>query len=446
MYYEKQERELHLKDIIFAVLRQWRKIFVLALVFAVLLGGMKAVSIRQENGKSVDLTAYYQELETYEQTKMNKQQDLAWIQEKATKQRVYMQESVLMSLDPTNMYRATMEIYISDADELLAQQMLDTYRAAINGGAFFEEAAAQMGMEGKYFRELLTVSTKERTIGEQTRQHVTVVINYKDQEGVSRILELVNQRLDDTVSQVTESFGSHNLVKVAGQAVKCVDMAGVGASQWEGKERLSQYESALNSAKKALKELKEPIKPGAPKNVVRPSVEFAVVGALLGCVLGAAWGLLMILFGDRLYSATDLQGRYNIKLLGVVAGGKKKCFVDRWLDTLEGRIAEDTAQNEALMAVNVRSQCADADSLLLCGDVEAAKQLATRIGTALSPMAVLEAGDPVKESDALERLQQAKAVALVGVCGKDRYSGLAKTMELIHNLDKDLIGCIIVEN
>lgn len=445
MYYEKQERELHLKDIIFAVLHQWRKIFVLALVFAVLLGGMKAVSVRKKSAQTVDLTAYYQQLEEYEQTKTVKEQEQEWIEERLTNHRAYMQESVLMNLDPTNLYRAAMDFYIADADELYAQRILEVYRSAINNADFIDQAAAELELESKYLRELLTVSTKSVTVGEKTRQQVGVAVNYKDLEGVTRLLELVNQQLDNTAGQVTDSLGSHTLMKIQGFVGKCVDNSGVAAAQWAEKERLTDYEDAVNKVQKSLKGLDVPVKPAAPNNsVVRSAVKFAVIGGLLGGVLGAVWALMTILFGDKLYSASDLQGRYNVKLLGTVAGGKKKSGLDRWLDAREGRITEDTAQNDALLAVSIRSRCAD--EVLLCGDAEAAKGLAGRLSNALAPVTVLETGDPVKEPDALECLQQAKSIALVAVCGKDRYSHMAKIMELMHDLNKEFIGCIVVEN
>ena len=41
--YQNYEQEIDLKDLMFAVLRRWRPIILIAIIFAFLLGGFKAV-------------------------------------------------------------------------------------------------------------------------------------------------------------------------------------------------------------------------------------------------------------------------------------------------------------------------------------------------------------------------------------------------------------------
>ena len=55
------EQEIDLKDLMFAVLRKWRPIILIAIVFAVLLGGMKGAGALKQMKDSEYLAAKKQE-------------------------------------------------------------------------------------------------------------------------------------------------------------------------------------------------------------------------------------------------------------------------------------------------------------------------------------------------------------------------------------------------
>ena len=437
MTFEKQERELRLKDLVFGVLRRWRSVLVLALVCGLALGGFAFLKNRNANPQTADRTAYLQELERYQQQYTAKEYEVQWLSNRVEQYRTYMKQSVMMGIDPTAVCRAEVDIYIVGSDEELARRMLDDYRAALSDGAFVQSAAQTMGIESKYLWELITVSVKETVIGESTQRYINVVIDHSTLEGANQLLNLVADRIHGVEPAVQEALGTHTLELAVQEASIRVDTSNLAGRQWLEQERMSEYERTLASAEKALAALTPPAEPANPQAAGGNVVKLAVVGALLGGVLGCGWGVLAILFGDKLYSVSDLQGRYRVKILGSVAGKGKRCAIDKLLDRLEGRRSKDTPDNDALVAAITEKQL-DGGAGLLVGDGNRIADLAKRLGMTLT-------AQRLTDSEGLKQLECCDGVIVLCVCGKDRYSQMEKTMEMVENLGKKVYGCIVAE-
>jgi hypothetical protein len=398
----------------------------------VALGGLKFLAVKKSAAHPVDRTDYLKALEEYQQRSASLQQDVDYLREQTERQRIYMQESVMMGLDATEVCRGRLELSVLGADQETAYRMLERYRLALDQSEFLQNGGQQLQIEGKYLRELLSVTVSENGTDETAWQCLRIDVYHNHPEGANLLLTLVREQMQAVESQIRDELGAHTLDLVPLEAVVCVDNEALGSRQREQKKLLAFYESELAVSEEALSDLVQPVDPAcAAGNPVREGLTFAVIGALLGGVLACGWGVLAMLFGDRLYSATDLQGRYDIKLLGIVAGKGQRSLVDGWLDRLEGRIIKDTAQNDGLIQAITRSQAGEGTPLLLGpGDVTA--ELAKRLELSGT------------EFD-LKGLEDCDSVVLVAVCGESRYSQIGKTMELAADLGKRVIGCIVVE-
>ncbi len=441
MSYEKQERELHLKDMVFGVLRRWRSILVLALVLALVMGGLKWNSTRTSDALERERAEYQQLLLDYQNTLAAKDQEADWLRGLVERQRIYMAESMMMSLDPTGLYRGGMDLYIVDADEAYSQRMLEGYRAALEDGAFLSDLAASLDIQPKYLKEILSVSFYVRELGDEALQFVRVIVYHSNLDQATAMLRAVEDALTAATADVTDAYGQHALVRSEVQPIYCVDNE-IASRQWSEKERLTYYENALKKTLETIELLEEPNDPHLAATPVASGLQFGLIGLVLGLVLGCGLALLAVVFGDKLYSALDLSGRYDVKVLGTVAGIGKRPAVERLLDAMEGRVRQDDAQTNALLAAQIRSRCGQSDRLLLCGDEILARHLAEKLKDIPG---LAYCADPCNDETALQALCACDRVVLVGVCGKSRYSQLAKMMDLSKDLDKPLLGCIIAE-
>ena len=442
MDFERQERELRLKDMVFGVLRRWRSILVLALVCALVLGGWRFYRLQRHNVALQDRTAYLTAKEEYDHWFAAKQHEVRWLKDRIGQQQEYMEQSVMMGLDSTNVGRAELGLYVTAGDADLSRTILECYREAITDSAFIDSAARELGIESRYFRELLTITRQQSIEDVSVRQDncISVVIYHENLERVRTMLELVQTQLTAAEETVQAKMGDHTLQQVLTGPGMMVDNVELAGRQWAEKQRLSAYETALTNLEKSSTSWVAPLDPaGSMANPLRGTVKWAILGCLLGGALGCGLAVLAVLFGDKLYSATDLQGRYRLRILGCVAGSGKRCLIDRWLDRLEGRTIQDTPQNHRRLALLVK-KLAGTDRILLWGCEDLTQSLNSRLGLS---MTVTQ--HPLDTPEALEQLENCDGVIIVAVCGVDRYSEIRKTMELAADLGKKNLGCIVAE-
>ena len=102
------EQEIDLKDLMFAVLRKWRPIIVIAVVFAVLLGALKTVKgIRQlgdEEYVKKNQDTYVMNLDQYNSTKGRLEKEIENLQQNIESQQEYKDHSILMNINPYDEY------------------------------------------------------------------------------------------------------------------------------------------------------------------------------------------------------------------------------------------------------------------------------------------------------------------------------------------------------
>lgn len=110
------EQEIDLKDLMFAVLRKWRPIILIAIVFAVLLGGMKGAGALKQMKDSEYLAAKQQEydnsMDQYAISKASLEKEVENIKASLESQNEYMEKSVLMNINPYDEYVTAAAFYV----------------------------------------------------------------------------------------------------------------------------------------------------------------------------------------------------------------------------------------------------------------------------------------------------------------------------------------------
>ena len=87
------EQEIDLKDLMFAVLRRWRPIIIIAVLFAVLLGGLKTVKgigqLSDEEYVKKNQDTYQMNMEQYTSTKDRLEKEIKNLQDNIESQNEY---------------------------------------------------------------------------------------------------------------------------------------------------------------------------------------------------------------------------------------------------------------------------------------------------------------------------------------------------------------------
>lgn len=416
MYKERDEQVIFIKDLVFAVLYRWRRILICALVSAVLLSGFAAIiGLLNQNNNDIP-------------TNTN-------LRDSARLQAEYLDNSVLMNIDPHNVGKATANISIltetfsaEGSTELTSYigALLNGYSSAITNCLSSEEAAKELELTTADLLELVTVSTTVHGPADGT---LAIYAYHSDVKKAEQIVTYILDSLPATGEELKTTVANHTTNTITSSGVRA-DLALL--------ERQTKALKTLDDMRMALNKL-----PAA-----EISTTFSLKTLLINCIIGAVLGgflavgviLVAHFCSTKVYSARTLTAWTGIKVLGCAEGTQPKGKIDRWLRKLEGRANEAALPVTASIAANYAAQTAD---FMICTDPACPETVQKALAQKI-PSAKL-CGTFMEDISAVEALPGCGAVLLVAVCGKTRYSDISRQIQLICDQDKPLVGCIVID-
>jgi hypothetical protein len=186
------------------------------------------------------------------------------------------------------------------------------------------------------------------------------------------------------------------------------------------------------------------VQAGSVKSVVKKTVIFAVLGAIVGAFLTVCFLWVVHITSDKVYAARNLHNRTGIKVIGTL-GGEKKNPVDRLVNRLEGR-NPDSLQTSPV-AVDIRCRAKTVKHLLITGSGDTADReaLVKLVAQTMPGIVVEDKGSILREAQALEALAACDAVALVETVGVSGYRNIEKQATIIEDYGTELLGCVLLE-
>lgn len=478
-YENTYEREIDLKDLMFAVLRKWRVILAATAALALLLGGYKAVSAQrslnnagEENGSyEADMEEYNLKLEICNREIDNLTGDIA-------NQQQYVEDSILMNTSPYDVWEAQAELFVetdkSPEDEYgtagLTATVMRAYQSALTSGELLSEIAADTGVEERYLQELITVTiglddyyrlddlmTVENrdngfTIRNKKDNHyimqdnlLTIQVRHRDEDEARKLLTKLLDGMELFQDRIREGIGPHTVSEISNSVSSRVDLT-LADMQSEERNRLNRLKISLKDKKTELADIKMPEGQAGP---VSSGVKYGVIGGVLGAFMAVFFICIGFVMSDKVYSAKELKYRFRIKILGrlPLAAGKAG-RIDKWLSGLEGRASGDNEDEEfGLISANIRNYTDGVKSLLVIGSAEETRidKIVSRLSAGLSGIKVTAGGNLLRDAEGLKKLPECDGVILIEQCGKSLYSDVEQEIEKAGDLQKPVVGCIVFE-
>ena len=229
------EQEIDLKDLMFAVLRKWRPIILIAIVFAVLLGGMKGAGALKQMKDSEYLAAKQQEydnsMDQYAISKASLEKEVENIKASLESQNEYMEKSVLMNINPYDEYVTAAAFYVGTDYQIMpgmayqnpntASSIMQAYMSMIQNGDMYNYVLNGMSapLDRRYLQELVTVTPNL----ENNMFDIRVISS--SEEGASSIMKLIMDSLNEYSQVITQAIGPHTLKVMSSSACPGADMA-----------------------------------------------------------------------------------------------------------------------------------------------------------------------------------------------------------------------------
>lgn len=429
-----------LREFIAILVRRGKLLIALAAIFAIVLGTWKVVDLRANDikGSPEQIEERYQlALERYEREKRT----LELERQLFINQKQHASESLLLKLDPYQKAVTTMRIFL-DADELSLPEIAraqSLYLAYWNRADLQE--ALQHSSQTSYLREVLFLNGEDGGVLVLTAWGKTT----EDAEQLADAAYAYIQMLQKEVAKVS---GEHALY-LAGKGTTVEADPALAKTIFEELERSRGHEEYLKTVETALNKLAEPVRevPMTGKQLLAPVIKYAMLGSVLGLLLGVAWVLFGYLFRNRLEVSRQLTEGFSIPCLGAVA--RRKGIFGRAADRI---LNEQTWQDEqkalAYLEERARTCLKDGCRVVLLtslpgGETEPAMQ---KIGKALenNGYQVSVASDCEHCAEAISAIREADCVVLAERCGTSKWDNILKEIAMTNEMQTPICGFVLV--
>lgn len=477
--YEDKEREISIRDLFWYVCAKWKNIVLVMIVCALIGLGVSVIAPQGENvsgelPESGSQTA--SESEQLAERKAALEESWAGLEEKIAAEKTYMEESLLMQIDPYNVYTAEgFLVFQADRSLTSAEESLlsEQYQAVLDDQAFLNQAADKIGSEAKYVKELLSLSSPAQ-LSEQLK-----------------ITDTAGNMMDTVVSDEEENSGSLYFLKLsviapdqatadtlyteAGEVLAQTSPSGISAActvemteRTESvsvdrslKDRQTAVFTGINSLEDNLTKTKtlydgvevpEPVQTEMDGRAF--SLKYVALGAGAGFVLIILFWIARYLLSERIKTADELQEYYGIRALGKLGLSyekTKKSRIDRFLlAKRNGGVVTQTEKQMDLITGRILLCCGSEDKILLTGTVgeEKLQSAAEALQKAFSRRGVTKeictAQNLAQNPDGGQLLTSCGGVVLLEERDVTKYHALEEEICLIADGGKELLGVILL--
>lgn len=482
------EKEINLMELLIYCLKKWRWIVAAMLVIAVLAGGYKYVSIGK--GNQAKIQQWNETKDEDEEEVVEEMTDSDVIQyykraiadseKKLVEQQEYIDEALVMQIDPSNVNTGTLSFYLNVNEEENEANVLDVllaaYKTYVNDGSLAEEIFKRDGEASiADLQYLLSCSASNGSItyiangdSQWPKQNmIQVYLVAPDEDSCKTYMDAAESAILAYSSQLQGELPGHELRLLSSvQSVeqnsnimeyqtKCLNdyttaLKNLRTLKTDLKTMIEEEEAALEAG-----ETLEPEKTLVLDNQVTGGVKFAIVGIVLGAFLAAFVLILIYIMSSKIQSLETFEEEFGIKLLGrvntPVGKGKWFGFLDRWIYRLEeGAYANIPYEEQAKIAsANVKAAISKNEGLkkiMIAGTIaeKDAAELCAKLAEDVEGVSFSSYKQVVFSAAALEEMDDYDAVLFLEKRGVSASKMVREERELAVRRNVQVLGAVVM--
>lgn len=496
-----ENRPIDLLDLIWNIIFAWRRVLAWMVIFTLLLtgyaglkyhAGMKEYAAAQkEYQDALDGKMVSEEKETTGNPELTKEEqtqvaDAVSVQKLLNQTRDYMDQSILMNIDPYHENVLTMNFYVNtgytfnytrDNTKDYTNALVDAYVSYVNSGAVARILADQLKLDAKYIDELVSTADSGDTDADDTEADVfTVRLIYKDDSIFADASALIEKSVLGQQQTLAGSIGTHTVSLVSSEeAVQSdqnmmtkqtavVDSLNLYRTQYTtltanmSDQQKAELEKKMRESDVGQKE--ESIK----ENLIQPekpsfSKKYPVLGAFLGIFLACVWIALKQIFSNRLQYTEELTEYFDLNQIGVLKYEKeqKMSRFDRWLRRQRYRNKKeiDADTRLGIVCANLELMCKREGITRVCltgSEMEKIRKSQESVWSNLTER-LSAAGIQVQMVDnicydmmAMRTVSEVGAVVLVEQVNESIFQEIDKELSMLKQNEVKVVGAIGLEN
>ena len=454
------ERDLDIRNLIFAVMRKWRFILVFSVICALIPGLFSGISGIRKLHNSVLLeqtNLQAKELkDNYEQSLSNLSAESDNIKEQIQHQKEYKNRSYILNMDPSRVYKYSITYNLnntytkpdgSTATNGNVAAILNSYTIAIKNMDI--DSASLPSRADKKSDVPDSINTLIVSAQDNNAKTLTFTVSAATPEDAEVFLNEVAKAVEANQATITSKLGQHTLTEVLRKAITGTDN-NVNTLSTSYTTNLNSLQTTLTNVTKQLTDLKEPtLKVMTFSSVIASARNFAILGLVLGLFLSVFITCVRYLVSDRI-TGTDEFLRHcpQLTMLGAIPrkkgtglGHRIDAAINRWEDPTS---AMDSSAVRMSIAAKMEAVCGTND-LLLLGESKSsdAQALINEIHNLLSSPSITQLDNLSAGVDAVSAARGKNTILLVQ---RDRisYRNLMQELEVLKLLGNKVLGVVIV--
>lgn len=448
MNYNDGSLEFNPKDLLFYILYRWKPIICGIILFALLLGFFMAYPEYKSSTTPEAIASRQDDLQNYDEQMSLYTRKIDMTRDRIQTLQDYMDTSILMNADPRNLYIAKSTYYVDTNYQILPEYVYQNpnkaetltwhYQNYLSDCTIYDSLSHRMEIPGKYLMELVTITG----INSNT---ICISVVHPEQAVAKEILTHLDQTLLAYKTILIDTVAEHTLTQMLHTCGNYVSDSLADLQAAEATQLLT-LQDELTVQKKELSQFEKNSQPVAA-NVLSTFIKGSVLGGLAGGVLLVVLFFFAGIFDNRAYSPDHLASHYGIVPLGsILPDGKKFDFITAWLRRQECMITANSQKNYDFLAANVKNHSSNVAHLLVCSDADpdTTNVLISSLQEQLPEIHFQAAGSLHSDAKALKYLPKCDCVLLVLSKTQTRHKHIQKSLALIQEASKNVIGFIYV--
>ncbi len=457
-----EEQELYLTEVLSLCVRKGKALLITALMFAVLLGGwqlrkqIKAANDSENSEEKIE-ERYQVAMLEYEKKKSELERSIEDNEKALADMQEYLDNSLLMKIDPYNKYETSIYFGFSDIDEAAWNQVhysntsLDFVYSKIRSQYVVYWNSMELptdlhvsgysGVQDKYMREVLSVSNQDGGM-----LCITAVGSSAAES--EKLADALYQAFTDVQPTAARNSYGHSFVLLKRITKATID-TGLESSQKSNQNAVEDYQLSIEDLKAQLEELDEPSREQgySRSTIIKNTVKYGVLGAVAGIVVACFGVLLWAVMANVLISSQQVERQLGITCLGAVK--EKPGVFDRWADKLGGeRRWKDPEQAVSYAVRKLETTAAPESKLLLATTLREGKRgsaaEALKKGLSERGYKVNCIYDAIHDPAFMDAVKDSDSVVLFETQGVSRLTNAIDVLKLNKAMEKPTQGFVLV--
>lgn len=428
-YYEEEE-EISLINLIGYVFRHLKKMLIVSIVVALVLGGLlgyKKSRITQDDNFDTNL-ASNEILEKKLDSIVKDYDD-------------YIEDSSFFNLSANNSYQAKALYLVDTGYQVIPSsnyQNHDYTLTAIN--AYIYKITSNGVLNGIAKKYNICESSINDYISVSTHDYmIDINVYYLNKDIALNILHELEEKLLSYKDDVSSNIVDNNLTKVSETVYEGANN-NILLIQKNKLTLINDYIDSIKSVQSQLSNLQNQ----ADKNVsfTKKFIKFGVILFLGTFTVLCVYFALAFIFGDKVYSTNEFKNKTKLRVLGNLTYGKNGKYIE-WINRIEKRPAFNDFD---LIASNIKAY-SNNSKILLSGNIEKniKEDIVYNLNNKLKNVEIISCGSLLNDPKAIELLNNVDSVILLVKCNESTYKNIKQEIEKLFDLKVTNVYALVVE-